>query len=97
VDAFAGNKRKHINRGACRHWISVESDHGKAVTWQMQENLIRTAGMNKPELNLLAGSYADSLPGAERFATNPDENFPILNQGSKGGSTHRRTSSSSPG
>jgi hypothetical protein len=97
LDAFAGNKRKHIDRGACRHWISVESDHGKAVTWQMQVNLIRTAGMNKPEPNLLAGSYADRRPVAERFVTNRDEDFPTLNQGREGGSAHRRASSSGPG
>jgi hypothetical protein len=62
------------------------------MTGQMEMNLIRTAGMNKLEPNALAISYVDRL-SAERFATNRDEDFPILNQGRKGGSMRGRACS----
>jgi hypothetical protein len=97
VDTFARGKRKHINRGARRHRISIEGSHEKPVTRQMEMDLFRSPGMNKLEPNLLAGSYADRFLSTEQFVTNPDKDFPILNQGSEGGSTHGLTSSSSPG
>lgn len=97
MDAFAHGERKHIHLGRCRHYISIEREHGKAVAREMEVDIPRASRMNKVELHALAGLHADCVTGAERLVPDRKEDFLIMVQGCKGSSTNCGTSGSACG
>jgi hypothetical protein len=52
----------------------------KAVTREMEMNILRASSMNKVESYALARLHADCLTGAERLVTDREEDFLIVIQ-----------------
>jgi hypothetical protein len=92
MDALAHGKRKYIDLGRSWHWMSIEREHGKAMTREMEVNIPQASCMNEVESYALAGLYADCVTSAERLVTNRKEDFLIAVDGREGCGAHRRGS-----
>jgi len=75
LDAFAPGERKHLNRRRGWHGVSIKRDYMKAVTRQMEVNLVRDPGMNKVKPDALAGSHSDGVCGIEPSVTDREQDF----------------------
>jgi hypothetical protein len=96
-DAFAPGERKHLNRRRGWHRVSIERDYMKAVTRQMEVNLVRSPGMNKVKSYALAGSHSDCVSGNEHSVTDREQDFLLVVDGRDCCGAYRYSSSGASG
>jgi hypothetical protein len=92
-DAFATGERKNLNGRRGWHWVPIERDYMKAVTRQMEVDLVRGPGMNKVKPHALAGSHSDYVSGIEPPVTDGEEDLLFVVDRRECWGAHRRGSS----